>query len=138
MKKSFIIVSILLLAFACLFCYICDKENDTIVRLGVNTEIVEINKDDKMIGVCYKGEDESIDLKFNVDCRTAIEKHQIFYCDYSTQRMQELSFDSLLVGDEVLLSLNNTDFLQLHNDDTVRATQIQLAPQRLSVEEGSA
>ena len=52
--------------------------------------------------------------------------------------MQELSFDSLLVGDEVLLSLNNTDFLQLHNDDTVRATQIQLATQRLSVEEGSA
>ena len=89
-----------------------------------NTEIVEINKDDKIIGVCYKGEDESIDLKFNVDCSTAIEKHQIFYCDDSTQRMQELSFDSLLVGDEILLSLNNADFLQLHNDDTVRAIQM--------------
>ena len=89
-----------------------------------NTEIVEINKADKIIDVCYKGEDESIDLKFNVDCSTAIEKHQIFYCDDSTQRMQELSFDSLLVGDEILLALNDTDFLQLHNDDTVRAIQM--------------
>lgn len=132
MKKPFVIILILLLALVCLFCY---KENDTIERLGVNTEIVEINKDDKIIGVCYKGEDESIDLKFNVDCSTAIEKHQIFYCDYSTHGMQELSFDSLLVGDEILLSFNNTDYLQLHNDDTVRATQIQLATQRLSVEE---
>ena len=33
--------------------------------MSVNTEIVEINKDDKIIGVCYKGEDERIDLKFN-------------------------------------------------------------------------
>jgi len=62
MKKPFVIILILLLALVCLFCY---KENDTIERLGVNTEIVEINKDDKIIGVCYKGEDERIDLKFN-------------------------------------------------------------------------
>lgn len=37
MKKPFVIILILLLALVCLFCY---KENDTIERLGVNTEIV--------------------------------------------------------------------------------------------------
>ena len=103
MKKLLIIFPILLVALICLFCY---KQNDTIVRLGINTEIVEINNDDKTITVHYKDEYKSIDLNFKVDCNIAIEKHQIFYCDYSTHMIQELSFDSLFVGDEIILSIS--------------------------------
>ena len=61
MKKLLIIFSILLMALICLFLY---KQNDTIVRLGINTEIVEINNDDKTITVHYKDEYKSIDLNF--------------------------------------------------------------------------
>lgn len=130
MKKLFIIFSILLMALICLFLY---KQNDTIVRLGIDTEIVEINNDDKTITVHYKDEYKSIDLNFKVDCNIAIEKHQIFYCDYSTHLIQELSFDSLFVGDKIILSIDNTDFLQIHDSNIVQAIQIQLATQRLNV-----
>lgn len=130
MKKLLIIFSILLMALICLFLY---KQNDNIVRLGINTEIVEINNDDKTITVHYKDEYKCIDLNFKVDCNIAIEKHQIFYCDYSTHLIQELSFDSLFVGDKIILSMDNTDFLQIHDSNIVQAIQIQLATQRLNV-----
>ena len=131
MKKLVIIIPILLVALIIFFCY---YKIDTIVHLGINTEIVEINNDDKTIDVHYKDEQKNIDLNFKVDCSIAMEKHQIFYCDYSTHMIQELSFDSLFVGDEIILSISNTDFLRLHNDDIVQAIQIQLATQRLNVE----
>lgn len=131
MKKLLIIFPILFVALICLFYY---KQNYTIVRLGINTEIVEINNDTKTITVHYKNEHRSIDLKFKVDCNIAIEKHQIFYCDYSTHMIQELPFDSLFVGDEIILSIDNTDFLQIHDNNIVQAIQIQLATQRLNVE----
>ena len=43
MKKLVIIIPILLVALVIFFCY---YKNDTIVHLGINTEIVEINNDD--------------------------------------------------------------------------------------------
>lgn len=64
MKKLVIIIPILLVALVIFFCY---YKNDTIVHLGINTEIVEINNDDKTIDVHYKDEHKNIDLNFQVE-----------------------------------------------------------------------
>lgn len=132
MKKSVIIILVLLGTLAFLICY---KQNDTIVQVGVNAEIIEINNNDKTVVVSYKYQHNSVDLKFKVDCNAAIEKYQIFYCDYQTHMTQELSFDSLCVGDKIILSIDIEEFLHLQNDSVVQALQVQLATQRLHIEE---
>lgn len=130
MKKTLIIILALLGIFVFFICY---KQNSFVARVGVDAEIIEISND-KTIIVLYKDEHNNVDLKFKVDCNIAIKKHQIFYCDYQTQMVQELSFDSLCVSDKIILSIDNTEFLQLQNDDIVQALQIQLATQRLHIE----
>lgn len=128
MKKPFIL---LLVVFGIVALLIYYKQNDTVVRMGVNTEIVEINDRDKTMIVSYEDEHNDANLKFKVDCNMAINKHQILYCDYQTQMVRELSFDSLRVGDDLILSMDDTEFLQLQNDGVIQALQIQLATQRL-------
>lgn len=128
MKKLF-----MLLALAgILVCLTCCKQNDNTVRLGVNAEIIEINSNDNTIVALYTDEHNNIDLRFKVDCNNAVKKHQIIYCNYQTHMTQELSFASLQVGDKIILSMDNDQFLQLHSDDIINALQIQLATQRLT------
>lgn len=134
MKKPLIICLTLLGLLVCLISLICCNQNDDVVRVGVNTEILDINTNDKTVVVLYKDEDNHANLKFKVDCKIAIEKHQIFYCDYQTQMIQELTFDSLCVGDKIILSIDNTEFLHLQDDCTIQALQIQLGTQRLHIE----
>ena len=128
MKKLFLILALA----GILVCLTCCKQNDNTVRLGINAEIIEINSNDNTIVVVYTDEHNNTDLRFKVDCNDAVKKHQIVYCNYQTHMTQELSLDSLQVGDTIILSMDHDKFLQLHSDDIINALQVQLATQRLN------
>ena len=131
MKNTLILILALLGLLGIFAHLICNKQNDTIVRMGVNIDIIEINDTDKTMIVFYEDKQNNVSMEFKVDCNIAIDQHKIIYCDYRTHIIREISFDSLCVGDDLILSMDDAEFLQLQNGDTIQALQIQLATQRL-------
>ena len=131
MKNTLILILALLGLLGIFAHLICNKQNDTIVRMGVNIDIIEINDTDKSMIVFYEDKQNNVSMEFKVDCNIAIDQHKIIYCDYQTHIIREISFDSLCVGDDLILSMDDAEFLQLQNGDTIQALQIQLATQRL-------
>lgn len=131
MKKK--IAAVLLCAGLCLAvlaCFLWARRDVT--RLGVDAEVLSISARDQTMEVRYLGETQEGELRFKIDCGQAVEQHQLLYCDYETGDVWEIGFDTLRVGDKVILAMDNQDYLALENGDHVQVQQVQLGTQRLS------
>lgn len=128
MKKR-IILSMTLLVL-CVFT-LCGCEKEEVLHLGLNAEIIEFDLEDQKICVKDTGESGVFQEKCYIDCNEAIEKHQIFYCNYETHDVQEIKFENLQVGDEIIIALSEKEFSKITEDALVKAKQIQLGTQRL-------
>lgn len=106
--------------------------NTPVIHLGINAEIVEINVTERVLSAIYVDTTKSTKFKFYIDCNDAIKHHQIIYCNYDTHNINEIFFDTLSIGDEIILSLSNNEFEKLKRNAIVQAHQIQLATQRLN------
>lgn len=127
--KSFLIL-ILIITLAGLLLY-TNFNNSPVIHLGINAKIIQINSTEKIVEATYIDTITSNQFKFYIDCNDAIKRHQIIYCHYDTHEAWEISFDTLNIGDQIILSLAEDAFNNLEENAIVQALQIQLATQRL-------
>lgn len=101
------------------------------LTLGVNTIITKIDKANQTITVKDSSEDVVLGKACLIDCS----KIPIIYCNYDTQDTISISFDDLQVGDEIILTIQNSEIENLRREDTKEAKitieQLQLSTQRI-------
>ena len=128
-RKSFLIL-ILFVALTGVLFYV-NFNNDSSVHLGINAKITQINSAEKIVEATYVDTKTSNQFKIYIDCNNAIKQHQLFYCNYNTHEVFEISFDTLNIDDQIIFALNEDAFNDLEENVIVQALQIQLATQRL-------
>ena len=135
MKKlvSFAVSLMLLVSLAA-----CGKTNDA-EHLGSNFKIVAIDSDQMMLTVEDMSEPPIIEEEFKLQC----EDVPIIYCNYEKshenvndpEALQDIEFDDLIVGDELVVNAYEKDLESLKDKDSnriLKITQIQLGTQRLN------
>ena len=127
---KYLIILIPFIALAGVLLY-TNFNNDPVIHLGINAKITQINFTEKIVEATYVDTITSNQFKFYVNCNDAIKQHQIIYCNYNTHEVLEISFDTLNIDDQIILSLTEDAFDNLEENAIVQALQIQLATQRL-------
>ena len=57
----------------------------------------------------------------------------IIYCDYESGEVTDISVEDIVVGDEIIIGIRDSEIKKLQNgENTVKAEQIQLSTQRLN------
>lgn len=132
MKKQYLILAAVLTVAVIVLFYLPSTQKNTPEHLyaGIDAEILAIDSDTKIIEVAYTNATEHTPAKTTLDCERAIARYQILYCDYQTGDVQDLTFDSLRVGDKVILTLEHDEFRQMRDIGRASVYQIQLAAQR--------
>ncbi len=109
------------------------SNKNKVLHLGLNAEIVDIDPDHHILYV--KDIDEESKVFGNrcaVDCNRAIERYNIIYVNYYAEDdVRTIAFSDLQVGDDIILSLYDSEKQGAFNGGAV-AEQIQLSTQRLS------
>ena len=79
-KRNLLVAGLMILSLLALSG--CKKEEA--VYLGLNAEIIKIDIENQTL--CVKDPDESgvFGEECEIDCREAIEKHRVIYCNYET------------------------------------------------------
>ena len=108
----------------------CRKEE--VLYLGLNAEVLEVDVENQKI--CVKDLDEPaiFGAECYIECKDVIEEHQILYCNYETSDLKEIELKDLQVGDELILTINETELTRIKADATGKVSQIQLGTQRLN------
>ena len=131
MKKlvHFAVALLLLVSLAA-----CGK-TDEIEHLGNNFKIVDIDYDQMILTVEDLGVPPIIEGEFYLQC----EDVPIIYCDYEKaddpEALQELEFNDLVAGDEIIVNSYQKDLESLKDEDSnriLKINQIQLGTQRLN------
>ena len=135
MKKlvSFAVSLMLLVSLAA-----CGK-TDEVLHMGNNFKIVDIDYDQMMLTVEDMSNPPIVEGKFNLQCKDV----PIIYCNYDKAHekaddpevLQDLEFDDLIVGDELVVNAYEKDLESLKDEDSnriLKITQIQLGTQRLN------
>lgn len=126
-KRIILIIALIVLSIFTL----CGCEKEEVLHLGLNAEIIELDLENQKIYVKDTAESSVFQGKCYIDCNEAIKKHQIFYCNYETHDMQEIKFEDLQVGDEIIITLSETEFSKITEDGLIITKQVQLGTQRL-------
>ena len=123
-----------LLALVCVFTLsACNQEENTdILHLGINAEIVEIDKVNQIVYVIDYGEDEVFGVKCPIDCKKLIADNEIFYVDNETEIVSLIQFSDLAVGDKVTINAYESQLSGI-SDGIIEVEQILLATQRLNI-----
>ena len=108
----------------------CKKEET--VYLGLNAEIIEIDMENQTLCVMDLDESGVFGEECEIDCREAIEKHQVIYCNYETHDVKAISWKDLQAGDEIILELSETEVAKIAEGAMAKTNQIQLGTQRLN------
>lgn len=119
------------LLFLCtLFCVLglagCQKEDD-VLHMGLDAEILEIQGEEQRLTVQGLHQDGPLGDSCSLDCSQCY----VLYVDYETGDVDTIDFDTLQVGDHVILSVYQSQ-LDALPDGTISAQQVQLGTQRLS------
>lgn len=132
--KKWMRIALPVICILTILTYLSFKEKEEVLHLGLNVEVIEINKADQLLYV--KGNDASSSDIFGdrckIDCKRVVEEQNIIYVNYEAEHdVREIEFNDLLVGDHLILSLHDTE-LKNARQGFVRPEQIQLGTQRLS------
>ena len=105
----------------------CGTKNEDPVNLTANAVVTEIQ--DNTITV--KDAEES-DV-FGDECIVECNGIPIIYCDYESGEVTDISVEDIVVGDEIIIGIRDSEIKKLQNgENTVKAAQIQLLTQRLN------
>ena len=119
----FVIISLIALS-AC--------SQDDILHLGVNARIVDIDIDNQILYISDYGDDKIFGSEFAIDCSELIQDENIIYVNYDTHNLFDISFDDLRIGDDIIISLYQSQLDSIPNG-IIQVEQIQLATQRLFI-----
>ena len=127
-KRNLLVAGLMILSLLALSG--CKKEEA--VYLGLNAEIIKIDIENQTL--CVKDPDESgvFGEECEIDCREAIEKHRVIYCNYETHDVKEINWKDLQAGDEIMLTLSETEDAKIEEGTAAKTNQIQLGTQRLN------
>ena len=129
MKK----VLLALYVFVCMFTLVAcsGQQTNEPLMLGVNAIITEIDKTNKIITTKDSGEEGVLGDACLIDCS----KIFMIYCNYATQDVVSIAFDDLQVGDEIILTIRNSEIENLQKEDNnkvkIAVEQLQLGTQRI-------
>ncbi len=131
MKTAKILVAILLLTALSLTLWFIGyhtcKDDESVLHLGVNAVILEINTDRQQLTV--RGTDENSIL--GETCVISCIYADLIYCNYENGDVQTISFNDLLVGDNITVNVRESEIrLFKTSTDPLKIDQLQLATQR--------
>ena len=115
----------------------CGKKEEGILHVGLNAKIVEIDSAEHIIYVSDMNEniEKVFGKKCAIDCSQAIERENIIYVNYEDANdVRNISFEDLVVGDEVILNIYDSELKNTKETvtaDAIVVEQIQLGTQRM-------
>ena len=121
MKRIFAVIMILCISLLSG----CGKETEEAQSLGINAEIVEINRDDCNITVKDDGK------VFGEECVIDCTDIPIIYCNYETQDLKDIEFEELQSGDRLIFTMYQ-DEVENAKDGSAEVLEIQLSTQRMN------
>ena len=128
-KKIIMALCIFICAFTLVAC--SGRQTNEPLTLGVNAIITEIDKENKIIFTKDNGEEGIIGDDCLIDCS----KIPMIYCNFETQDVVGITLDDLQVGDEIILTIRNSEIETLQKEDDNKAKisveQLQLGTQRI-------
>lgn len=99
---------------------------------GLNAEIVEIDTENSILYVKGLDAESALGERCALDCTTALENERVFYVKYdSDEGARVLSLSDLLVGDDVTVTLTESEAENAKENSAAVAAQVQLGTQRL-------
>lgn len=126
---SFLIAIIMILTLAA-----CGQ-SDEVLRLGENFKIVDIDYEQMILTVKDLRIPPVIEGEFDLTCKGV----PIIYCNYekadAPEALQDLDFDDLTVGDEIIVTVYEEQLESLKDPDSdkiLKVNQIQLGTQRIN------
>lgn len=130
MKKFRNILQLLLISIVFISCN--GKQEGT--HFGVDAKIVDIDKNEKVLTIedaDENEEDEIFGKSTKIDCKDS----NVIYCDYKKLEVKNINFEDLVVGDDIILEVKDSELLKLKDnkdsDETIKVNQVQLGTQRL-------
>ena len=104
-------------------------------HLGLNAEIIEIDYESEIMAV--RDVDENADVfgdRCLIDCSWANRQNELFYVSQTDpNNVRTIDFDGLIVGDQVIIGLYDSEFQTAYNGKAT-AAQVQLAQQSLATD----
>ena len=119
--------------FVCTFTLVAcsGQQTNEPLTLGVNAIITEIDKENKII-TTKDSEEKGV---LGNDCLIDCSKIPMIYCNYDTQNVVAITLDDLQVGDEIILTIRNSEIENLQKEDDnktkIAVEQLQLGTQRI-------
>ena len=129
MKKMIMALCIFICVFTLVAC--SGQQTNEPLILGVNAIITEIDKENKII-TTKDSEEKGV---LGNDCLIDCSKIPMIYCNYDTQNVVAITLDDLQVGDEIILTIRNSEIENLQKEDDnktkIAVEQLQLGTQRI-------
>ena len=119
--------------FVCTFTLVAcsGQQTNEPLTLGVNAIITEIDKENKII-TTKDSEEKGV---LGNDCLIDCSKIPMIYCNYDTQNVVAITLYDLQVGDEIILTIRNSEIENLQKEDDnktkIAVEQLQLGTQRI-------
>ena len=108
----------------------CSSHSEDILHLGLNAEVVGIDAENMILYIQDADPDtEVFGQRCALDCKQAAESFQLFYVDYKTHELIDLSFSEFQVGDSILVGMYEAECQRAENT-SAQAKQVQLGTQR--------
>lgn len=108
----------------------CNSQEET-KHLGIDAEIVSIDGESEVLTVKDISDSGIFGEASKIDCKDS----DIIYCNYKTKELKTIKFEDLSVGDDIILEINDSEFLKLKDnkdsEQTIKINQVQLGTQRL-------
>ena len=129
MKKVIMTLCVFICAFTLIAC--SGQQTNEPLTLGINAIITEIDKENKIITTKDSGEEGVLGDACLIDCS----KIPMMYCNFDTQNVVRIFFDDLQVGDEIILTIRNSEIENFQKEDgnkaKIEVEQLQLRTQRI-------
>ena len=129
MKKVIMTLCVFICAFTLIAC--SGQQTNEPLTLGINAIITEIDETNKIITTKDSGEEGVLGDACLIDCS----KIPMMYCNFDTQNVVRIFFDDLQVGDEIILTIRNSEIENFQKEDgnkaKIEVEQLQLRTQRV-------
>ncbi len=129
MKKVIMTLCVFICAFTLIAC--SGQQTNEPLTLGINAIITEIDETNKIITTKDSGEEGVLGDACLIDCS----KIPMMYCNFDTQNVVRIFFDDLQVGDEIILTIRNSEIENFQKEDgnkaKIEVEQLQLRTQRI-------
>ena len=129
MKKVIMTLCVFICAFTLVAC--SGQQTNEPLTLGINAIITEIDETNKIITTKDSGEEGVLGDACLIDCS----KIPMMYCNFDTQNVVRIFFDDLQVGDEIILTIRNSEIENFQKEDgnkaKIEVEQLQLRTQRI-------